>query len=244
MGDSVTYGKRHNFSEKIQQLCDKNRFNYEILNAGTEGVTIEVGYTRLLQTVISYSPDVLVVMYGWNDHWLKHQSIWQSNTDFKSDAAKKLHEFIFKYIYSIRLLKIMLYKLTMNKLPFLVSIRKYEEYLNNFYKSAIKNNIKLVLMTSPYGYYADQTPLHLTHLGNIIDPLEVICVHNEYNACVRSFAAKYNVELIDMEKIINEYNKKILTEDYIHFTNEGNRLAAEIIFSFFIKRGIIKSKKY
>jgi len=75
LGDSVTFGfgvpEEDALAAKIAAMVtpDVTSKKVEWLNAGVPGFSTVQGLRHLERRVLSYSPDIVTIMFGWNDGW-------------------------------------------------------------------------------------------------------------------------------------------------------------------------------
>ncbi|MCI1931834.1 MAG: GDSL-type esterase/lipase family protein [Clostridia bacterium] len=65
-GDSITYGYGVNEKYNIASLL-RNKYDYTVINSGVNGDTTREALERLEKDVLSYSPDLLAILFGSND---------------------------------------------------------------------------------------------------------------------------------------------------------------------------------
>ncbi len=73
-GDSNTDGPdRGGWPEQLQAVLDLRSLpgvrEFAVVNAGVAGYSSYQGLRRFQQEVATYSPDLVLVSFGWNDHW-------------------------------------------------------------------------------------------------------------------------------------------------------------------------------
>lgn len=65
-GDSITYGYGVYEKNNIASLI-RRKYEYEVINSGVNGDTTREALERLEKDVLSYSPDLLTILFGSND---------------------------------------------------------------------------------------------------------------------------------------------------------------------------------
>jgi lysophospholipase L1-like esterase len=84
LGDSCTHWGEPPYPARLASLLSaRGNRPVEVLNAGVAGYSSWQGLQRLRRKVMPYRPDVVVIYFGWNDHWQ-----WRAITD--RDAATVL----------------------------------------------------------------------------------------------------------------------------------------------------------
>jgi isoamyl acetate esterase len=89
-GDSNTKGSnwslnKYNQETKWASVLNKKRDKWKIVNKGVEGNTTEHARRRFNQDVISYNPNIVIIMFGTNDVVLKNGKPNVSFSRFKEN---------------------------------------------------------------------------------------------------------------------------------------------------------------
>jgi len=105
LGDSVTFGygvtEEESFAGRLRRQLGPG---VEIINAGITGYSSLQGL-RLYETVVrAYQPDVLLVLFGYNDH---HSSVWSDRDKYRrrhAEAAARVaaHAATFRLLARLR----------------------------------------------------------------------------------------------------------------------------------------------
>jgi lysophospholipase L1-like esterase len=72
-GDSVAFGGASAWPEILGQRLGEDRA--EVLNFGVPGYSIVQGARQYEDEIAPLSPDVVIIAYGWNDHWLARAGV-------------------------------------------------------------------------------------------------------------------------------------------------------------------------
>ncbi len=71
LGVSCTHFGPISYPDILRAVLDKRApGKFEVINAGVIGYTSYQGMTLLDEAVLDWSPDLVTVYFGWNDHWL------------------------------------------------------------------------------------------------------------------------------------------------------------------------------
>ncbi|MFC1708845.1 SGNH/GDSL hydrolase family protein [Candidatus Omnitrophota bacterium] len=190
-----------------------------VFNGGVPGYTSFQGLKYFTNELLSYYPDVVIVCYGWNDHWQSSNKL--------SDKLQKSpkNKFIKNIIGSSRMLshinalalkiKQRRYKRVGPEQFVRVSLEDYKYNLSEFIDICKNKNILIILMTAPY----------LDREG------EWIPLHKEYNSIVRQVALKENVKIIDLvETFVDREDLFIEPKvDYVHYNWRGSQIVAQAL---------------
>lgn len=69
---AVSVGETETYQARLQQRLQARAGSdtaIEVINAGVGGYSSQMGRQWLEHEIVSYQPDLLIIMYGWNDHW-------------------------------------------------------------------------------------------------------------------------------------------------------------------------------
>ena len=71
LGDSCTHFGPDSYPDMLRVYLDEMApGKFEVINAGVIGYTSFQGRRLLESEVLDWSPDLVTVYFGWNDHWL------------------------------------------------------------------------------------------------------------------------------------------------------------------------------
>lgn len=189
----------------------------EVFNGGVPGYTSFQGLKYFTQELLAYKPDLVVLCFGWNDHW-------QSNNGLPDKLQKSVGlSFLAKldFLRSVRLIYAMIlkkgqaqYRKTEGK-TLRVDLADYRLNLQSFVDICRRDNIRLLLMTAPF----------------YVLPEGLLQLHESYNDIVRDIARKDDLPLYDP---ISEFSGKrelflLPEEDPVHYNWEGSKIIAQAL---------------
>ncbi len=240
LGDSCTdYGFPRNYPAIAESLLNSklspyaNSFKSIVLALG--GYSSHQG--RMLAEMYGreFEPDLVVVFFGWNDHWLARGAIdaekairtskWTNLYNRLSHGSRLLQGFI-KFSVFLR------YGNTEGLLDEVrVPIHSYRENLLDIADVFRETGTPIIFMTAPTAHYDLGVPDYLVELGYARNKSEVIAWHQRYNAVVRAIAEESGSSLLDLESRFNsmENLEQLFISDGIHSTPAGLRLIAEYL---------------
>ncbi|MFH0782204.1 MAG: GDSL-type esterase/lipase family protein [Pseudomonadota bacterium] len=189
----------------------------EVFNGGVPGYTTFQGLKYFTQELLAYRPDLVVLCFGWNDHW-------QSNNGLP-DKLQKSGGLSFlarlDFLRSVRLIYSMIlkkgqtqYRKTEGK-TLRVGLDDYRLNLQSFADICRQNNIRLLMMTAPF----------------YVLPEGLLQLHESYNDIVRDIARKGNLPLLDPIKEFSGKRELFLEpeEDPVHYNWEGSKIIARAL---------------
>lgn len=239
VGDSVTFGGEVSYPALLEKCLGPS---YEVINAGVPGYSSFQGL-RLVETrLLGYKPDVLLVMYGWNDHWLA----WGfSDSEQRFSVADSSEHF--SVLRNLKIFQFLSWLLSGSKRAtpkkFRVPLSEYQANLRKIVALAKANSVELVLLTAPSALKLGMVPDFLFHLkfidGDQREPqaqtaFKLKKLHESYNDVVRQIAMEdNNVKLVDISRQWDSMDISKLfrdpSKDVIHPNADGYRLIAQTI---------------
>lgn len=238
LGDSCTQGcagewgksSYPGFLEGILNAQGSNA-KVEVLNAGVGSYSSYQGLKRLERTVLKYHPDLLMVYFGWNDHWLAPQA------DREVKIFSDLEVFLFNLVEPFRFFQLLHFGLAKmmrktlqdgvrNTASFRVPPDQYGENLNAIIDRAQSQGISVLMITAPYDLKDWRPSPELFPF-----PREVLeATQMQYNQIVRSIAAARGTFLLDLEMIVKQAPPGIfMSQDGIHFHPKGCALVGALL---------------
>ncbi len=101
--DSITAGylvwENENYPYKLQELLQKNRYNYKIVNGWVSWNTSDDLLSRV-DLYLDLNPDILILVIWWNDwlRWLSTQNLKQNILDIISKFDKNKTKIILSWM--------------------------------------------------------------------------------------------------------------------------------------------------
>ena len=250
LGDSCTAGDLlpdfdETYPRQLERLLRKRHPDraIEVVNAGVGGYSSFHGRLWLEREILACEPDLVVVYFGWNDHWparvagpdkevsgswSEHVRSWLSWSRLLSLAIRAYHVAAAKQVVvrSGGEPKLVIPEMAG---PRRVSIRDYEANLRAIVAMVREREGHTVFVTAPSSLAVAKGAE-----ANWSDPdavAKLVALHARYNEVVRRVAAEEGVGLVDAA---SEFARdpdalKLLVRlpyDYIHLSAEGYRRLA------------------
>jgi lysophospholipase L1-like esterase len=191
------------------------------------GWTSEQGLAQLKRDVIPLRPKVIVIFYGWNDHWIA-----LGPTDPQLRAAHRYLWLADRFRLVQLLLKARVAMATRNtERPNRVPPERYRENLESIARLAHEAGITPVFVTAPSNHVAGHEPEYLLrrHVRRLSD---VIPLHQRYVELTREAARNQSAVLCDAAADFAALplpHDHLFKADAIHFTPEGDQELARIV---------------
>ncbi len=190
-------------------------------NASVTGYTSFQGVRYFERELAGLRPEVVVINYGWNDHWRAHNGIPDKEQRPPSSAATGLAA-------SSRLLGLLSWGLiSLRKGSYdaspgeagrlRVELKDYEANLMKLVRGVRAYGGVPVLVTAPY--------LHAP------EEVDWIPVHLQYNAVVRRVARREALPLLDMVEHLKHRAELFLgppeRKDFVHYNDAAGKMVAQ-----------------
>lgn len=241
LGDSCTQQGYPDFAEVfLNGTKSQGDVHFESVSLALSGYSSHQGRVMAEEYGRRLEPDLGVVYFGWNDHWLAHGAI---------DANKKVHvpgtrweRTMDGMIQASRLLQ------GVNKMAVTLRGTRVDDFLNEvqvppaqYRDNLLKikavfddRGVPVVFITAPTAHYRLGVPDYLVENRFIVGKSESIALHKQYNQIVREVARDTGAHLLDLESEFSERSDlaQIFTSDGIHFQEEGLALVASRLTQF------------
>ncbi|WP_419189748.1 SGNH/GDSL hydrolase family protein [Stieleria marina] len=219
LGDSCTHFGPISYPDILRATLEKTApGEYEVINAGVIGYTSYQGKTLLESVASDWSPDIVTVYFGWNDHWL---SVGVEDKNQHGGQASPVTDTLggLRLFQVARMLKSN--QRDASSKQFRVSLTDYEKNLRSISDWCRSNNAQPCYLTAPHAFDLGIPP-YLVQSGEITDEASLIPLHQSYNEVVRKVAKESSVPLIDLAVEMQTMDKqKLFIEDHIHLSESG-----------------------
>jgi lysophospholipase L1-like esterase len=233
LGDSV----QRAYPALVELLLSADRTGpgrVETLNLSVEGYSSHQGRILTDRFGTMLEPDLVIVSYGWNDHWQAYGSADSSKeVDTDTSPIGRTVQVAFRYSRTLQWLRSL--GGTPEPLPIpRVSLAAYRDNLSYIGGFFAQRKVPVVFLTSPTAHDLLGVPDFLIEMGFAPDKESVIRLHHAYNDVVREVAAREPLRLFDLaaETVSPEVARAAFADDGIHLTPEGVALMARQVAGF------------
>jgi len=253
LGDSCTFlGEPLPWPDRLEERLNAaargNRIR--VLNAGVPAWSSLQGRRYLLSRGLAFEPDLVIVYFGWNDHW---RATSRPDADFEvpGESAVSLQRALAHLRVYQGLTRILKgggkpesggppaelrargadLAQDADRQPFRVPIAQFEDNLVAMIDAATAAGARSALVTAPSTLRSSRLPDYLLAHGFVArqgEPVEAI--HARYADAVRRIAASRRAILIDAERAFAsrpEAADAWMREDGIHLTAAGIEALAD-----------------
>ena len=185
---------------------------WEVYNASVPGYTTHQGLAWLRLQLLDLQPDLVVVYFGWNDHWRA-----TGMTD-RSYAASQSPG-------NLRLLG--LFRKRPAQPPLRVPPDDYRENLQRIVAAIRDTGARVVLVAAPWRLSAEARQ-RLVQTRYILPGEDPEALHRQYLGIVAEFAGEPGVALLAADRLFAALGRDapLLMRDGIHPTDEGHAVLA------------------
>ena len=237
IGDSVTFGRPEaEFPLLLERRLSADGRTTQVLNFGVPGYSSWQGRQLLRRVLAAYHPDMVIILFGWNDHWLAKGFPDAEQKPAPSRAAD--------WLAPLRWLR--LYQFINHARAHLVgeagkpvagpprprvSPDQYRDNLLAMAAACRAAGVPVIFATAPSGISAGKVPDYLVPMAFITAPAQLAILHRRYNDVARAAAAKAGVEMCDLDAAFEAHGVATLftdpAKDLIHPNAAGYALMAE-----------------
>lgn len=232
LGNSCTFGWGVSYEEtyvkRLEVFLDGA---YDVINGAIPGYSSFQGRRFFERGLVQLQPDILLILFVWNDHWAAASQIADKDQQFPPQAIIACQNLLSRF-HSYRLLKKLLLSgieqepdsLFDRKAPiYRVGLEDFRKNLRDICRLARSKGTTPILLTSPI------PPLATYYPPGARSPMHRF--HERYNQVIRELSVSDSVDLVDLARefahYADLYDKAL--NDPIHFNAKGHRLAAELL---------------
>ena len=240
LGDSCTQQGYPSSVELILNARATPPRRYECVNLALAGYSSHQGRVLAETYVPSFDPDLVVVYFGWNDHWLARGAV-DSQKQVVGSPSSNGQSFATTF-QGLRILQ------GVQALAARYSGAKTSELLDSVRVPAAQYRINLeaieqicgqhgapvLYLTAPSSFQRFGVKPFLVGWGLAADEPSVIAMHTQYNQIVREVSGSKGALLLDLEAEFEPRKDldQIMMRDGIHFTPDGLSVLAIRIAQF------------
>jgi lysophospholipase L1-like esterase len=215
VGDSCTRlsGQSPPYSVLLEQELDPRRV--EVFNASLPGYTSHQGLAWLELQLLDYAPDLVVVYFGWNDHWRSTGLTDRQYAAFLDPRRPRL---------------LRLFQRRQEPPPLRVDLAEYAENLEQIADLVAAGGGRTLFLTAPYNFTTENIARFLAN-GNIVTGDQPQELHEQYLQVVRRLQGHPEAQVFDLARIFKDINapRLLLQRDGIHPTEVGHTVIGTLL---------------
>lgn len=244
LGDSCSFLGRTPYPDHLAEAIEGElEREVDFVNASCPGYTSFQGLRRT-EDVFAWDPDLLIVYFGWNDHWKSLNGLPDRDLAQRREMLSRPENWL-QRSRIVRVMRQLLPRLrvperieNLDEAPVRVPPGQYREHLLAIVEQAAERGRDVLLITAPTGFRDGAMPGWADgFFGNFYqmsaEQVEAIPrVHEAYCDIVREIASSHgNAWLVDAGAAWEDEPASVLfRRDQIHLTDEGHEKLAELIF--------------
>jgi lysophospholipase L1-like esterase len=243
IGDSCSFlGKKLYVQWLTDHLEDHLQRSVDSVNASCPGYSSYQGRRRLAD-VWEWNPDLLVVYFGWNDHWKSLNGCTDAALAERVSVLDGLRGWLQQHSSVFALMKRMLsgprrVAIAAQESSVRVPPEEYRENLDAILKDAASRQCQVLLVTAPTTFDNSSMPawapgfFHDCYDMTASEVAAIPAVHAQYNELVRQASRQFDhAVLADLaEKWDPEDAHDRSRRDASHLTELGHQMAAHEMF--------------
>ncbi len=208
------------YSEQLEQYLGPD---WEVFNATVPGYTSHQGLVWLRTQLLAMQPDLMVVYFGWNDHW--------RSTGVTDRQYARWHA-----VSRIRLLGLVRGRSAQP--PLRVPVDEYAENLRMIVDEIRAAGVQVILVAAPYGF-TGEAEQRLLQTGYILRGERPGVLHEQYLEVVRGFTGEQGVAVLAADKLLAGLQSPapLVMRDGIHLTDTAHAAMAMALAAL-ITRGV------
>ena len=246
MGDSCTESGQ--YPEFLASLIEDHspERNFTWVKVGVTGWSSYQGLRQLERDVVPMRPRIVIISYGWNDHWMNYGiedkmigEIYRKHPPMLLELSSdiRMATLINQAIFALRSPT----PEQQNKSPVRVSLSDFSANLRQMVLVARDDGVIPILLTAPSAHRKGKEPRYLLK-GWLNDLDDLIPLHQQYVQAVRNVASQQQAPLIDLYSEFNRLPQKDLDKlfkrDGIHLRKKGDEKIAEMIYAYLVSTGL------
>ncbi len=250
LGDSVTFGGvEASFPALLEEYLEENlEMPVEVMNFGVPGYSSFQGRKLAGEVLEKYRPDAVVVLFGWNDHWLAKGFSDHRQKTGPPAASPVLEPVSRSRVY--QLINRMAAALGSDKkrpLVLRVPPDNFKANISAILSRAESKGAKVILATAPSAIETGKVPDYLVHNRFIKNEQDLKPLHSKYNRLVRELAGEKDIPLADLDLIFRKRDVTSLfdepEQDIIHPNSKGYGIMAREIGKTILTNGLYKNSE-
>jgi lysophospholipase L1-like esterase len=217
LGDSVAFGASTAWPEIASTLLQR-----EVLNFGVPGYTVVQGLRQFEREVAPLRPDLVIVAYGWNDHWLARGGLPDTDRRPPPAALARIASFLSRWrVYQA--LQAVLEKVAAPSPASAPSVPRvppdvFADTLEALIGRVRGSGARPLVLALPSGHLPGRVPAYLVEGGFVGHGDDAIHDHRRYAGLARDTAARLDVPFLDLQP---GFDPSLFGGDGIHPNRAG-----------------------
>ncbi len=237
LGDScMEQGYPNMVGEFLNQKYGSPERRFECVTLAVAGYSSYQGKVMAKLYGSKLQPDLAVICFGWNDHWLAWGSVDSKKvvkvpkTFLEKAADVPYHESQLLQFLNWLLIPHPAYAGKLSKVR--VPENDYRDNLKKMGEIFSESDCPVIFLTAPTAAYKSGFGYNYTSFS--VNEESVITMHKRYNQIVRETSKKSGALFLDLEADFGSLQnvQSLFLDDKIHFTNDGIEAMAHEVSDF------------
>jgi len=198
----------------------------EVFNGGVPEYTSHQGLVYLRRELAREKPDIVIIQFGWNDHWKAKLGVADHKVRFPTKGQKaRIHKFQNRLTY--RLVRQLILSIRFSPR---VPLEKYKENLVKMAEQVQRGGGKVILVAP---VYLDGDTTWVEAHG--------IDIHKSYFYATREASRLAGAPFIDLQNVFGN-NPDLFADpdrDPVHFNWDGAKIMADAIAKTLVENGLL-----
>lgn len=236
LGDSVAFGSAAAWPEILAERLGRSLPGHEVevLNFGVPGYTVVQGLRQFEDEVAPLAPDLVLVAYGWNDHWIARGGLPDADRDPRALEENRL---------ALALARLRLTQALHALLPraddgaVVSSARRvppaaFEDRVARLLGAARSAGAVPVVIELPSALTEADAPGYLVDQGFTLSARDAVADHAKYAAVAREAAERAAAPWVATAEAFAPRgvpDTSLFTSDRIHLSAAGHALLASLV---------------
>jgi lysophospholipase L1-like esterase len=228
-GDSVAFGSASCWPEILEKtLAARGGREIEVLNFGVPGYSIVQGLRQFADEIAPLRPDVVVIAYGWNDHWLARADIPDSELR-PPDPQRAAIALALSRLRVAQALRALLVRSPsprgeVRRVP----LPEYRSLIELFATGVTAGGARAIVVGLPSALAVGDVPEYLTGDGFTPSAAAAVDDHARYLDAAREASAAAGATFVDAATAMGT-DARLFTGDRIHLSAEGHAALAVLV---------------
>ncbi|MFH1844704.1 MAG: SGNH/GDSL hydrolase family protein, partial [bacterium] len=215
LGDSCTRLSRQGWPYSLLLQEGLGLAYVEVFNASLEGYSSHQGLAWLRHHLLAYEPDLVIVYFGWNDHW---RSTGRTDAEYAASLSTS----------HLRLFD--LFRSQPDESPLRVSIDEFGANLQEIANLVERRGGQTLLLTAPSAI-SGESQERLRENGYLQFGDQAPRLHANYQQAVRLLDNEWDPQVLDVANIFAYISDPeiLFYRDGIHLTDMGHIALAAVL---------------
>ena len=238
LGDSVPYQGYPALVETFLNGHGGGTWRFGSVNLAVPGYSSYQGRVLVAKYGEMLEPNLVVISYGWNDHWQAYGAVdSRKKVTVDQSAPTRTLRALEAHSRLLQWLRFMLAHRPDVGRP-LASVRvprdEYEANLTHIGEFFTTRRVPVIFLTAPTAHYTRGVPDYLVKEGFAPDKERVTALHRGYNQIVRDVVAAHGWLVLDLEREFAALGNlpELFGGDGVHLTRAGSALVAKRLADF------------